>query len=246
MAKFVNDEGTFEAGFEQHLPEDLRDYAKGFKNLPDALKSGLEARRDFRDRVKIPTDPADRKKFMQEHFGKDLEAEAAEKKKADDAAAEKLKGEQAEAAKATAVKQAEAAEKFLKDKHGTNFDTNLELVRRAFRGDHVPDWIKAGVAKTAGVDLDKLTDDQFKAVVKTDPAVFETLLSIGKLSQSGRTEHGDGHSNTTTEQYPAYPYSPEVYGTAPKDNPERLWFANRGAQWDENGKYLGGYGAPVR
>lgn len=246
MAKFVNDEGVFEAGFEQSLSEPVRDYAKGFKTLDDALKAGLEARREFRDRVKIPTEPADRKKFVQEHFGKDLEAEASAKKKIDDENADRLKTEQETAAKEAAVKQAQTSEKLLKEKHGTSFDTNTELARRAFRSEHVPDWIKANVAKVAGADLDKLTDDHIKTAIKTDPAVFETLLSIGKLSQSGRTEHGDGHQQAVRSQIPAYPLSPEVYGRSPKDDPERVWMVEHGVIYDEQGRYIGGLGVAVK
>ncbi len=245
MAKFVNEDGGFEAGFEQNLTESVRDYAKGFKTLEDALKSGLEGRREFRDRVKIPAEPTERKKFIQEHFGKDLEAEAAAKKKGDDEAAAKLQTEQRQAAQAAAQTQAAASEKLLKEKHGANFDKDLELVRRAFRSDHVPEWIKAGVAQAAGVAPDQLTDDHIKMVAKTDPAVFETLLKIGTLTQDGRTEHGDGHSSRTEEKYPSYPYSPEVYAGEPDTNPEKRWMIARGAIF-QNGKYTGGLGGIAR
>lgn len=239
MAKFVNDDGAFEAGFEQNLSEPVRDYAKGFKTLEDALKSGLESRQGFRERVKIPTDANDRAKFLMEHFSKDLEqretarkaAEAEEAKKRDATAAE----DRAKAAK----KQAEDAEKLLKERHGTNFDTNLELVRRAFRGEHVPEWIKVGVAKAAGVDLDKLTDEQIKTVIKTDPGVFETLLTIGRLTADGRTEHGDGHAGgKADEKAPLQPDCPELYAGLPDSDPVKKWFLNRGYEFS-GGRYVG-------
>jgi len=41
------------------------------------------------------------------------------------------------------------------------------------------------------------------------------------------------------ERYPAYPHSPEVYAKSPDDDPEKRWFLNRGAVF-EDGKYIGG------
>ena len=210
-----------------------------------AFKRIADTQRDFHSRVKIPEEPAERQKFMQEHFGKDLEARAAEKKKADDEAGAKLKTAQEAAAQEAARTRNANAENALKEKHGANFDTSLELVRRAFRSQHVPEWIKAGVAQAAGVEVDKLTDEHIKTVVKTDPAVFETLLKIGTLTQDGRTEHGDGHTNRTDEKKPSYPYSPEVYSTMPDSDPEKRWFIHRGAVY-EDGKYMGGFGLPAK
>ena len=238
MAKFVNDDGAFESGFEQNLPVEVRDYAKGFKTLEDALKSGLESRQGFRDRVKLPTEPADRERFLTEHFGKDLAAKEDARKTAEAEAAKKKEAEEAATRAEAAKKQAETSEKSLRDRHGTNFDANLELVRRAFRGEHAPEWIKAGVAKLAGVDLDKVSDDQIRAVAKADPGVFETLLTIAKLSQNGRMEHGDGMQGKKDERVPMQPDLPDLYAGLPDGDPVKKWFLNRGYEF-ENGRYVG-------
>ncbi len=49
----------------------------------------------------------------------------------------------------------------------------------------------------------------------------------------------DHQEDAVEERYPAYPHSPEVYARSPDDDPEKLFFMNRGAVY-ENGKYVGG------
>ncbi len=43
------------------------------------------------------------------------------------------------------------------------------------------------------------------------------------------------------EQYPNYPYNPEIYNKAGDDDPEKKWFINRGAEY-RDGAYVGGFG----
>src|SRR5512146_1305593 len=92
MAKFVNDDGTFAEGFEQNIDPDLRDYAKQFRDLPAALKAGRDNQREFRERVKIPTEADKRREFLTQHFKPELDAD--EQKRKTDAEAEKKKAEE--------------------------------------------------------------------------------------------------------------------------------------------------------
>jgi hypothetical protein len=232
MAKFVNDDGAFEAGFEQNLPEPVRDYAKGFKTLADALNSGLESRQGFRERVKIPTEAEARKKFLAEHFGPDLAAQETERKKvAEDSVAAAQKKAEEDAAKVRTEKlekAAAAAKTLLGGSEGKDYEKNLELCRRVVRGEHCPTWIVEGIARAAGVEVAKLTDDQIKAAIASDPAVADTLRRFATLTQDGRMEHGDGHAGgTADEQTPIQPSCPHLYANLPPDHPIRKWFKNR-------------------
>ncbi len=235
--EWINDDLTLKPGFEQNLPEDVRDYAKGFKSLPEALKAGVEARRDFRDRVKIPEDEAGKREVLKKHFGPILEADESARRKADEEAKAKAETDRVEAAK-TAL---ENAEKALKQRWDKDYDPNIELCRRAVRSEHVSGEIRSQIAKAAGVEPDKLTDDQIRSVVARDPMLADWLLTVGKLTRDGRTEKGGTTPNKDDERYPAFPYTPEVYADAPDSDPEKRWFMKRGAEY-ANGKYVGGYG----
>ena len=239
---WINDDLTFTDGFEQNLDPQVRDYAKGFKDLNAALKSGMDSRTQFRTRVQLPTTEEDKRKFMDEHFKDMLDADA--KKREETATAEKQQAEQ----KAASDKQRAEEERLSKAKEkvatilGTETaDTNRELCRRAFRGDFCPAWIKAAVATLANVKPEEITDDQFNEIAMADPAVVETLLKIGDLTKDGRTERGDGHQGKDVEErQPAYPHQPDYYRARPDDDPEKLWFINRGAKY-EGGRYVGGF-----
>ncbi|MFA5692156.1 MAG: hypothetical protein WC907_00955 [Acholeplasmataceae bacterium] len=239
---WINDDGTFTPGFEQHLDEDVREYAKDAKNLNALLKRGLESKRSLHDRVKLPTDPSEREKFLNEHFTDVLEARTKAKAAADEAAQAKSKEDKTKA-DAEALQKAQQR---VTDLLGPDPQRQMELVRRAFRGRFCPQWIKDGIAQVVGVEFEKITDEQFTAVVKNDPAVVQTLMIIGDMAQDGRVISGDGKtgSEKVEEQYPSYPYDPEVYAKSnPGDEeyPMKLWFINRGAEY-EGDHYLGGYG----
>ncbi len=232
---WIKDDGTFTEDWmdKAKVPAELRDTAKDAKDVVTLVKRVVDTKREFHNRVvKIPEDPKEREQFLTEHFGKDLqvreETREANRKKAEEEAAAKLKTDQATAAVEAEKKRADTAEKGLREKHGANFDTNLELVRRAFRSDHAPEWIKVGVAKAAGVEPGKVTDDQIKAIVKADPAVFETLLTIATLTKDGHTEHGDGHKKEEPEVIPMQPKCPQLYKNRPDSDPEKQWFVKRG------------------
>lgn len=234
---WLKDDGTLEDGWRDNaLPQDIRAEPSlaDFKSIGAIAKAFVDTKKALGGMAKIPTEPAERRKFMAEHFKPELEADETARK----GAADKARAESDEAARV----RAEESARQLKETHGAKFETNLELVRRAFRSNHAPQWIKDGIAAAAKVELDKLTDDQIKSVVQTDPAVFETLLAIGNLTKDGRTETGDGHvSDKVTERLPAYPHKPDVYEKEPDTNPEKLWFINRGARY-EGGRYVGGFG----
>lgn len=243
---WINEDGTFVPGFEKNFPEEARDYVKGFKSAADLAKAGLEARTKFRTRVELPTDPDAKKTFVQEHFKDVVDAEIAARKEAEEtqSKAEKEKAE-SEKAKADTERLERSQAKAKEILGGEASATNLELCRRAFRGDFCPQWIKEGVAKAAGVELDKLTDDQIKDVVAQDPAVVETLLKIGSLTRDGRMPTGDGGGAKEIEEItPAYPHNPEYYKGRPDDDPEKVHFIRRGAKY-HNGEYLGGFNTPM-
>jgi hypothetical protein len=117
------------------------------------------------------------------------------------------------------------------------------LCRRAFRSDHCPAWSREAVARVAGSPADKLSDDQVREMIGSDPVVAQTLLTVGKLSQNGRLERGDGHQQAPAgEREPAYPHQPDFYRGRPDSDPEKQWFLNRGAQY-QDGHYVGGFSA---
>jgi hypothetical protein len=250
MAKLVNDEGAFEAGFEQNLPEGVRDYAKQFKTLGDALEAGRKNQQEFRSRVKIPEDEVGKRQFLKENFQPLLEADAAaaKKKQDEDAAAAQTTAEAAATKAANeALAQRQAAVKAqLGGAEGKDFDKNLELARRAVRHATMPKMVKDAFAAAAGVDsFEKVTDDQIKQIISSDPMMAVIAQSHGLLVQDGRTERGDGHQKTETERMPAYPHHPEHYRAMPDDDPEKAYFLARGARY-ENGRYVGGYAATTK
>lgn len=245
MAKFVNDDGVFEAGFEQALPETVRDYAKQFKTLGDALEAGRKNQQEFRSRVKIPEDEAGKRALLKEHFQPLLEADAAAaKKKQEEEAAKAQADAEASAAKANQenLEKAQANVKALiGGPDGKEFDVNMELARRAMRSEHMPQQVKDLLAATVGAEsFAKVTDEQIKAVLGRDPVMAQMAVSMGKLASDGRSETGDGHTNRTGEKEPAYPHNPEYYKGQPDTDPEKVYFINRGAKY-EGGQYRGGY-----
>ena len=237
---YINDDGTFAEGFEQNLSAEVRDYAKGFRDINSLIKSGLESRSEFRNRVKLPDDPAEKEKFVDEHFKDVLEARNKTFQEQQEAQAAEAKAAAETAQKEALAKATERAKEIL----GANADTNIELCRRAFRSDFCPNWIKDGIAKVAGVELKDLTDAQFKDILVTDPAVVETLLKFGSLTKDGTLPRGDNTPNNSgiEEVEPGYPYQPQYYQGRPDTDPEKLWFINRGAKY-EGGKYSGGFQA---
>lgn len=238
--EWINDDLTFKPGFEQNLPDEVRDYAKTFKSVPEALKGGLEARREFRDRVKMPADPAERRKFLAEHFKAELAADEQDRQKTAEEADAKAKAEREKGESESAKTRMEEAEKATRKAWGTDYDTNMELARRAIRSDHFPKGLKEAIARAEGVEADKLTDDQIKHAIAHDPIVAEIAMAVAALTRDGHTEHGDGHAQgESKEQYPGYPRSPELYAGEADDDPEKVWFINRGAEY-ENGKYVPG------
>ncbi len=238
MVDWINDDGTLVDGFEQNLPEENRAYAKGAKDIASLIGRGANTQREFHTRVKLPTEAKERGKFLDEHFKGDLEARETARKEAADVEAAKAKDAADATAQTEAETQLEAAKARTKEILGEKADVNLELCRRAFRSEHCPDWIKAGVAQVADVEVDKLTDAQALEVIQTDPAVADTLLRFGNLTKDGRMETGDGHrTGGTDEKTPPQPTCPELHKNEPDGSPFKQWFVNRGydyetATWD--------------
>lgn len=229
---FINDDLTFKPGFEQHLPADVREIAKDCKTLPDTFKRIAESQRDFHNRIKIPDTPEGKREVLTKYFKDVLDSDAAAKQKADadakTAAEEAAKVQKAKDAKTALETSQVNAKKVLGGEDAKAVETNTEIARRAFRGDKCPPWIKEGIAKAAGVEPDKLTDDQIKAAIASDPAVAQTLLTIGNLTRDGRLESGDGHSNGKQEEKPGQPSCPDLYKNLPDTHPEKQWFIRRG------------------
>jgi len=231
MVDWINEDGTFAEGFEKNLPEEVRSYAKDAKDVVSLIKRGADTQREFHTRVKLPTDDEGRQKFLDENFkdyldarNKAAETEAAQAKEEAEAAAKKDADDRLAKAK-------EAAKALLGDKP----DVNVELCRRAFRGDHCPAWVKDGIAQHLGVEVDKIADDQFKEVLSADPAIVQTLLSIGNLIKDGRTVTGDGHrGGQDDEKLPLQPKCPGLYKSLPDSDPEKKWFINRGYNYQTN------------
>jgi len=245
--KWLNEDLSFLPGFEQSMPEDVRDYAKDAKDLPSLIRRGADTQKEFHSRVKMPTDPAERRKFMAEHFKAELAADEQARRKAAESESAKAKGDREKAESEAAQTRMDEADKAIRKAWDKEYDTNLELARRAIRSDHFPKGLKAAIAGAEGVEPDKLTDDQIRHAIAHDPIVAETALSIARLTRDGHTERGDGHANDKSkERYPSYPRSPEVYARAPDDDPEKLWFTNRGAEY-ENGRYVAGsFSGPLK
>jgi len=235
---YINEDGTFVEGFEKNFDADVQDYAKGFKTIGAALKSGLESRSEFRNRVKLPDDPAEKEKFVDEHFKDVLETRAKTREEQATAQAEEAKKTQETAQAEALTKSTEAGKAML----GTEAEKNIELCRRAFRSDFCPEWIKAGIANAAGVEFKDVTDAQFKEIFVTDPAVVETLLKYSTLTKDGALPKGDGKASDkgVEEVTPGYPFNPGYYKGRPDDDPQKLWFINRGAKY-EGGQYTGGF-----
>ena len=240
--EWLNDDLTLKPGFEQYLPAEVRDYAKDAKDLPSLLKRGLDTQRDLHSRIKIPDTPEGKREVLAKHFKDVLDADAAAAKKAQDESAAKAKSEQeaaVEAANKAQMEKAQAAAKaLLGGADGKAYDSNLELARRAVRGEHCPLWIKEGIAKLVGTEVGKLTDDQIKAAIHSDPAVAQTLLTIGNLTRDGRTEHGDGHNSGVPDKTPMQPKCPELYKNRPDTDPEKQWFIRRGYSY-QSGEWEG-------
>lgn len=232
MPDWVKDDGTFEGNWHEHaLPAEIKGNAalKDFKSVGGIAKAFLDTKTALGSRVEIPKEPAERRKFMAEQFKDEIAAdEQARTDKAKKDAEEADKAAKEAAAKG-AADAAEKARKLLKDRWAGGYDTNLELCRRAVRSNHISAEIKALIAKTAGAEPDKLTDEQIKAVIGDDPLMADWLLTVGKLIQDGHTEHGDGHSDgDKNEQAPELPSSPWLYAKYPEGHPLRNWFKNRG------------------
>lgn len=236
---WIKEDGTFTEGFEKNLPEDLRDYAKGAKDIVGLIRRGADTQREFHNRVKLPTDAEAKKKFLTEHFQDVLDAD----KKAAESEAAKQKEIAETTAKDTRQKQLDSAKAKTAQILGTDkaAETNVELCRRAFRGQFCPQWIKDGIAQAAGVEFEKITDAQFKEILAADPVVAETLLKIGDLTKDVQLPTGDRHGGKDIKEVdPGFPDNPEFYKAKPDDDPEKLYFINRGAKY-ENGAYVGGY-----
>jgi hypothetical protein len=78
---------------------------------------------------------------------------------------------------------------------------------------------------------DKLTDDQFKAVVVQDPFFAEALRYIGDLTRDGRMPQGEDAHREIEAKVPIQPKCPELYVNRPANDPERLWFSRNGVDW---------------
>jgi hypothetical protein len=238
---WLNADLTLVPGFEKNLPEDLREYAKESKDLPGLIKIGLDARREFRDRVRLPTDEPGKREFLTRHFKDVLDADAATARKTADEAEAKRKSDAEAAAKEAAGKQLAASQARAKTVLGGDDDkaveTNTELCRRAIRGEHMPQSLKEAIAKTVGVEWGKVSDDDIRKIIAADPMLAEFALSVAKLSQNGRTETADGRRDTEKEVRPGQPTCPELYRNKPDDDPEKRWFIKRGfnyrtMEWD--------------
>lgn len=236
MVDWIKEDGTLAEDFAKNLPEDVRDYAKDAKDIVSLIKRGADTQREFHTRVKLPTDEAGKEKFIKDHFADYMKAREAELKDSFNVQSEEAKAK-AQQQKAEQLEQSKAR---VKDILGAGAETKLELCRRAFRGEHCPPWIREGIAAAAGVEYDKLTDEQFKEQALTDPGVIQTLLTIGDLTKDGRLEPGS-HSKRSDieEKKPIQPTAPELYKNAPADSPERLWFENRGYDF-ERGEWTQG------
>lgn len=247
MPDWIKDDGTLEQGWQEKvLPEELRKEASlaDFKTLGAIAKAWVDTKKAQALMVKLPATEPEQREFLAKHFKPVLDADAEAKKKADEDAAAKAKQDSGKAAAEAAEQQVKAAQGAVKTllggTEGKDFAVNMELCRRAIRGEHVSQTVKDLLATAAGVEWAKVTDDQIKDIVARDPLLAEWSLKIGQLTRDGRLESGDGHSNKVDERVPAYPYNPEYYNSEPDTNPEKQWFIARGAQYD-NGKYVGGF-----
>jgi len=238
---WINEDGTFAEGFEQNLPEPVREYAKGFKDVGSALKSGLESRQGFRERVKLPEDDESKRAFLKEHFQSILDADAEAKAAADQKAAEEAKAK-AEAEAQTKreqmlVERQATVKKMFGGENGEDFDTNMEVARRAIRHDDMPEMVKELMAAAVGVDgFAKVSDDDIRTILSRDPLMAVVAQAYGEKIMDGTTVTGDGkHVDSSNEKEPLQPDAPHLYADRPAGHPNRQWFENRGYVF-ENGK----------
>lgn len=245
MAFTLNEDGTFTEAFEQEFPQETRDYVRTFKDIKALVKAGLESRREFRSRVKIPDDPQEKEAFVDEHFKDVLDARS----KKSQEAAQRQQAEAEEQARIAAEKKKteglEKAREAVKSVLGEKAEQNLELCRRALLGDHCPAWIRNSI--TTYFQAEKFEDvkpEQLTEILASDPAVVQTLLTIGTLTDDTRMEQGAGPRNTSDQEelYPDYPYQPQLYANREDNDPMKRYFINRGAKY-EGGKYIGGFSA---
>lgn len=239
MTKYVNEDGTFVENWTEQLPPDspLKPHTaalRDFKSIEAVAKAFVDTKAALGGRVEVPKDPAGRREFMAQHFKSELEADEQARKRA----AEQAQARQAEEAERAKTTQREASAQTLKEHWGKDYDTNLELVRRAVRSEHVNPMTKELIARAAGVEPGELTDDQIKDVLAHDPACSIQLLDVANLTKDGRMETGDGHRQAKQdEKRPGQPTCPEIYKNLPDTDPEKRWFINRGynyatGDWD--------------
>ena len=75
---------------------------------------------------------------------------------------------------------AEASRIHLRAVWGDDYDNNLELARRGFNGEHVPDVLKQTIKQRLGVKT--LTDKDVEHALQSDAALAQMCHAFGKLT----------------------------------------------------------------
>ena len=239
---WIKDDGSFADDWRQKaLPPELHNEPSlaDIKNVGTLAKVWIDTKKAMGQMVKLPSDETGKREVLSKHFKDVLDADAA--------TARQRQEQEAAAAKAQAEEDAQKAEEIARGKRqetvkqriggvdGKEFDKNLELARRAFRSDTMPQSVKDYLGSVLGVEWGKVSDDQIRQALSQDPMMVDIALSMGKIQQDGRLESGDGGGldKDKTEQTPMQPDCPELYIGLPSGHPVRTWFERRG--WDMSG-----------
>jgi len=242
MPEWLKEDGSFTDDWLEKagIPEDMRDYAKGAKDIKSLVQRGHDTQREFHARVKIPDDEEGKRGVLQEHFQDVLDADAKAMQKKREADAEAARKQQAKDAAAEAEKLTADRQKKVKTllggEDGKDFDKNMEHARRAMRSDRMPQMVKDALAAAVDAEsFDKVSDDQIREVLGRDPMMAVLAQSYGEMLADGRLQSDDGHhgGGKKGDHVPMQPDCPQVYIGLPAGDPNREYFEKQG--WDMSG-----------
>ena len=249
MTPILDENGNFTENWrDEGLPRDLQAEASlaDFKNVGALAKAFVDTKKALGERVKLPADDAGKKAFLKEHFQPLLDADAEARRAAAVKEQESAQQQAQQQAEAEAAKQREAAQvrvkQLLGGTDGTAFDKNMELARRAMRHDKMPQIVKDALAAAVEAEgFEKVSDEQIRTVLGTDPIMAALAQAYGSLLQDGSLAASDGNvggGGDGDEQAPMQPETPQIYNGLPDSHPVIVWFKRRGYKF-ENGRYVG-------
>ena len=130
---------------------------------------------------------------------------------------------------AIATKQQELADKSaeaIKEAWKDDYDTNLELARRGFVSEHVPDILKKTIAQQLGVET--LTDEHVLKALQGNASLAMICRSFGALTADDTSISGTPGGKAPDEVVPYHKTRPHLYASRPDDDPEKQWYVAHG------------------